>query len=538
LKQRNSIALPDEILSKEKEGAHPGYLDSLQLLRKTAKYLVDLDQNDKSFLESERVRIFLMKNSVSWRVLRQLKRIARSSEPGQPLPDVLLLGENGVGKSTFARAYDALRRTPEDGRIGFMSEDLGTLDMQGGSAPSLRLFGSTGWYEFKDDPSAWTLGSFSRATAYKQGNKRLRFVTQEFRQGNGKLQENREPRQVNETLYPTEDYVADYDASATLFLDEVVNISDEMQAMLLQALGYDRERRHVFTTGRVSRRVPVGPAIVMATRKDIDEMARKDDGVSLALRDYLYRIDHGRVRIPPLRERKSEIIPFLKRAVGNRRQKTRPEISVDPRVEHVLMHDLRYDNNFADLERIADQVQAEEETITFSHVRALYEREVLKDLREEIGQKLMTVEGCIEYLEKVEKEKIPQSITDLQNNPNFSPSMVYRIGCSLFIHKLDAKATEWPNNEQTMAYFGENKGGFKASLSRLGDRIWSADPNLSEEDRKALAGLGGVQRQIEIMVSEQAARTGRTTIQASPTEKATKPTRRRSTRANGSSAGV
>jgi hypothetical protein len=411
---------------------------------------------------------------------------------------------------------------------------MGSLDMQGGSAPSLRLFGATGWYSFAKDPNACTLGSFSRATAYIRDKKCIEFIGQEFSPSTGSSRTNE--GRAKEANYPREGDRVDFDASATLFLDEVVNVSPEMQAMLLQALGYDRKRRHVFTTGRISQSVPVGPAIVMATRKDIDEMAKEDGGTSLALRDYLFRIDQVRVRIPPLCERKEEIVPYLKRAVGNRRGTSGEMIGIDPRVEHVLMHDLRYDNNFADLERIADQVQAKENTITFNHVRALYEREVLEELRKDINERMKTIEGCIEYLENVERENKPRTITQLQDDPQLSPVSVYCIGCSLFIHKLQADTTEWPVEELTMQYFGDNKGNFKASLSRLGDRVWKAESGFSAAVVAALNGLSGVKLQIERMVTERAARTGTTAVSAASVAKAGAPKRNEGKRAANESA--
>jgi CheY-like chemotaxis protein len=531
LKKRKSMALPDEILLKEKEQEHPGYLDPLELLKKTAKYLVDLNRDDLAALKS--AGIFMIESGATKRVLRQLKRIARSVVPGQPLPDVLLLGENGVGKSTFARAYDALRRTPKEGRIRFISEDLGSLDMQGGSAPSLRLFGSTGWSQYKNDENAFTLGSFSRATAYIRQEKCIEFIGQEFSTSTGSSRSSEGRPKVGN--YPKEGDKVDYDASATLFLDEVVNISPEMQAMLLQALGYDRKRRHVFTTGRISRSVPVGPAIVMATRKKIDEMAKEDGGTSLALRDYLFRIDQVRVNIPPLRERKEEIIPFLKRAVGSRRGTDGNEILIDPRVKHVLINDLRFDNNFADLERIADQVQEEEGTITFNHVRALYDREVLEELRKEINERMKTIEGCIEYLKKVELDGSPKTITELLRDPDLSPRSVYCVGCSLFIYKLRSETTKWPVVELTHQYFGDSFDSFKASMTRLGKSVWAAEPGFGAAVVEALSGLDGVKLQIERMVTEQAARTGTTAVAAASAAKAATAKRSKGKRANNES---
>jgi ribosomal protein L12E/L44/L45/RPP1/RPP2 len=87
-----------------------------------------------------------------------------------------------------------------------------------------------------------------------------------------------------------------------------------------------------------------------------------------------------------------------------------------------------------------------------------------------------------------------------------------------------------------MQYFGDNKGNFKASLSRLGDRVWKAESGFSAAVVAALNGLSGVKLQIERMVTERAARTGTTAVSAASVAKAGAPKRNEGKRAANESA--
>jgi len=97
----------------------------------------------------------------------------------------------------------------------------------------------------------------------------------------------------------------------TLFLDEIGELPLELQPKLLRAL----ETREIRPLGaRGTRRVDV--RIVAATNRNLGEAARNDE----FRRDLFYRLAVVRVGVPPLRERKEDILPlaraFLSRIPG------------------------------------------------------------------------------------------------------------------------------------------------------------------------------------------------------------------------------
>ncbi|MEM7263227.1 MAG: sigma-54 dependent transcriptional regulator, partial [Planctomycetota bacterium] len=88
----------------------------------------------------------------------------------------------------------------------------------------------------------------------------------------------------------------------TLFLDEVGEMKPDQQKKLLRVLQERRVRR---LGGRDS--VPVNFRLVSATHRDLEAMAR--DG--LFREDLFYRIQAATVTLPPLRDRRQDILPLV-----------------------------------------------------------------------------------------------------------------------------------------------------------------------------------------------------------------------------------
>ena len=93
-------------------------------------------------------------------------------------------------------------------------------------------------------------------------------------------------------------------SGGTLFLDEIGEMPAELQAKLLRVL----ERKAVTRIGGTAE-VPVDVRVVVATHRDLDA----DSKSGRFRQDLYYRIAGFTLVVPPLRDRKSEIVPLAER---------------------------------------------------------------------------------------------------------------------------------------------------------------------------------------------------------------------------------
>lgn len=89
--------------------------------------------------------------------------------------------------------------------------------------------------------------------------------------------------------------------NSTLFLDEIGNLPYHLQAKLLTAI----QRRSIVRVGS-NTPVPVDIRLICATNRNLQEMVEREE----FREDLLYRINTIHIEIPPLRERKEDIIPL------------------------------------------------------------------------------------------------------------------------------------------------------------------------------------------------------------------------------------
>ncbi len=158
---------------------------------------------------------------------------------------VLVYGESGTGKELIARAIHANSRRKEQ---VFFAVDCGTLS---GSLLESELFGHT-------------KGAFTGAHRDKDGIFKLAHM-------------------------------------GTVFLDEISNVSTEIQGKLLRFL----ETREFLPLGATTTQ-KVDVRLVFATNRDLKEMVKEG-----SLReDFYYRIFVYPIGIPPLRERRMDILPI------------------------------------------------------------------------------------------------------------------------------------------------------------------------------------------------------------------------------------
>ena len=107
----------------------------------------------------------------------------------------------------------------------------------------------------------------------------------------------------------------------TLFLDEIGNIPLHLQAKLLRAI----QNRSVVRVGG-SQPIPVNIRLICATNMNLEALVREGK----FREDLYYRINTVHMALPPLRERREDIVPLAERFVARYAEKYhRPVTSLD-----------------------------------------------------------------------------------------------------------------------------------------------------------------------------------------------------------------
>jgi two-component system, NtrC family, response regulator HydG len=176
----------------------------------------------------------------------------------------------------------------------------------------------------------------------------------------------------------------------TLLLDEVSEISPSMQVKLLRAL-QEREIRRVGENR--SRRVDV--RVVATTNRDLAH------GVAEGAfrQDLYYRLNVVELRVPPLRERRDDILPLAQELLAAAALRMKHEIAglAPGVVDRLLRHG--WPGNVRELENTMERAAA----------LARGDRVELEDLSEEIREgwrRIHAAAGTVQTLDEMEKEHI------------------------------------------------------------------------------------------------------------------------------------
>jgi transcriptional regulator with PAS, ATPase and Fis domain len=135
-------------------------------------------------------------------------------------------------------------------------------------------------------------------------------------------------------------------AGGTLFLDEVGELDPASQTKLLRFL----EGASFYPVGS-TREVTVRCRILCATNRDLAEAVARGG----FRRDLFYRIHVGHLRVPPLRERPEEIVPFARhflRELGERFDNRFDDIA--PAAQELLLR-ARWEGNVRELRNVIER---------------------------------------------------------------------------------------------------------------------------------------------------------------------------------------
>ncbi len=207
----------------------------------------------------------------------------------------------------------------------------------------------------------------------------------------------------------------------TLLLDEVGEVSPGMQVKLLRAL----QEREVRRVGENKNR-PINVRVVAATNRDL---AHGVAGGAFR-QDLYYRLKVVELHVPPLRERRDDVLPLARVLLAEVATRMKRKISgLAPKAADQL---LRYEwpGNVRELENAIERAVA----------LARGTRVELEDLPEEVRQAFprpIAAEGTVKPLEEVEKEYI-LAVLELNDGNQTRTAEQLQIGSATLYRKLRA----------------------------------------------------------------------------------------------------
>ncbi len=148
---------------------------------------------------------------------------------------------------------------------------------------------------------------------------------------------------------------------STLFLDEIGNIPLHLQAKLLRVL----QNRTITRVGD-TKSIPIDIRLICATNKNLEQMVA--DG--LFREDLYYRINTMHLQLPPLRERRDEIIPLAELFIAKYKEKYHRELEgIDPQAKK-LLEEHNWSGNIRELQNCIEKgvIMSEEKLLQYSDI--------------------------------------------------------------------------------------------------------------------------------------------------------------------------
>lgn len=157
--------------------------------------------------------------------------------------------------------------------------------------------------------------------------------------------------------------------NGTLFLDEIGELPLSIQAKLLHVI-QDRE----FTPIGETKSKKVDIRIITATNKKLKEMVKKNE----FREDLYYRLNVMDIKVPPLREKKSDIVPLANYFLEKFNRKYQINRRIDKDV-YAFFEGYHWPGNVRELENLIEKlVVVSDDLITLNHIPAnLQEMEVV-----------------------------------------------------------------------------------------------------------------------------------------------------------------
>lgn len=190
----------------------------------------------------------------------------------------------------------------------------------------------------------------------------------------------------------------------TIFLDEVGDIPQSIQVKLLRVL-----QEHQFERVGGTEKIDVDARIIAATNKDLEQKIK--DGTFRE--DLFYRLNVVSIKIPPLRERKEDILPMIENFINKYcKENNRDKLEISKEAIDVLLK-YNYPGNVRELENIIERAVV----LTRGKVITLNDLPMnIKGFKEEKTLAALGKGTLTEQVEAIEKQLIFDALQESGGN--------------------------------------------------------------------------------------------------------------------------
>ncbi|HEY6626567.1 MAG TPA: sigma-54 dependent transcriptional regulator [Ignavibacteriaceae bacterium] len=190
----------------------------------------------------------------------------------------------------------------------------------------------------------------------------------------------------------------------TIFLDEVGDIPQSIQVKLLRVL-----QEHQFERVGGTEKIEIDVRIIAATNKELEQKIK--DGTFRE--DLYYRLNVVSIKIPPLRERKEDIVPMIENFIEKYcKENNKVTLDISKEAADVLMK-YNYPGNVRELENIIERAVV----LTRGKVITLNDLPMsIKGFKEEKTLAALSEGTLTEQVEELEKQLIFDALQESAGN--------------------------------------------------------------------------------------------------------------------------
>jgi Nif-specific regulatory protein len=184
----------------------------------------------------------------------------------------------------------------------------------------------------------------------------------------------------------------------TLFLDEIGDLPLSLQAKLLRVL-----QEHTFERLGGTKSIKVDFRLISATHKNLKELISQGK----FREDLYFRINVVNIYIPPLRERKEDIVVLIEHFLNQLNQKYQKSVKISKEVLKIFL-EYPWPGNVRELENTLESmvILSDDELITPEHLPEVFKSCQISQPKSDVQESSLQAINLKQQIEEEEKQRI------------------------------------------------------------------------------------------------------------------------------------